>query len=155
MGVTVAFSFDAFVAQFPEMEPIGATLAQNYWTIATMMHANDGSGPIGNPAQQSSLLNMLTAHLAQLFAPRDPAGNPAASGAPSPQIVGRISSASEGSVSVQTEALQGFTTAQASWLSQTKYGALYWAATAFARTARSVQARWPRTAFVAPINFPR
>jgi len=136
MGAVVSFDYNGLVAMFPAMTPVGAPLLEVYWGIATTMHRNDGGGPVGDAGLQASLLNMLTAHLAQLFAPRDANGNPAASGADSPNVVGRISSASEGSVSVQTEALQGFTTAQASWLSQTKYGALYWAATAQFRTFR-------------------
>lgn len=149
MGVVVAFDFSAFTALFPEMTPVGVPLATAYFGIAETMHANDGSGPIGDATLQSNLLYMLTAHLAQLFAARDASGNPSSSGAPSPTIVGRISSASEGSVSVQAEALEGFNTAQASWLAQTKYGALYWAATAQFRTFRY---RRPRCGF--PGAFP-
>lgn len=154
MGVVVAFDFNSLVAQFPAMTPVGATLMQQYWDIATTMHANDGTGPIASAVLQTKLLNALTAHIAQLFAPRDASGNPAASGSPAPGIVGRISSASEGSVSVQAEALQGFNTAQASWLAQTQYGALYWAMTASFRTFRYRKAIWPRQALAAyPIDF--
>ncbi len=136
MGVIVPFDWAAFQATYPELAPIGEALATQYFATATMIHRNDGGGPISNPAQQSSLLNMLVAHLAMLYAPRDPSGNPAATGVPSPNIVGQITSASEGSVSVSTTALSAFATAQAQWLAQTRYGALYWAATAVFRTMR-------------------
>ena len=154
MGVIVTFDFAAFSAQWPAYVPVGSTLLASFFDMATTMHANDGSGPINNAAIQQKLLNALTAHLAQLYAPRDASGNPAATGAPAPALVGRMSSASEGSVSVQTEALQGFTTAQAAWLSQTQPGAFYWAMTAQFRTVRYVQPRCSRPVRSAfPVTF--
>lgn len=140
MGVVVQFDYPLFQQQWPAYAQIGQVLAQNFWDLATTLHANDGSGPVGNSTLQAKLLNALTAHLAQLYAPRDSAGNPAATGAPAPALVGRITSASEGSVSVSTEALQGFTTAQAAWLSQTQPGSFYWVATTQFRTMRMVGA---------------
>ncbi len=136
MGVIVAFDYDKLIAQFPAMAPVGPQLLEVYWDIATTMHGNDGSGPIAKESLQRSLLNMLTAHIAQLFAPKDPSGNPSAAGTTSIGVVGRVQSATEGSVSIATAALEGFNTAQASWLGQTQYGALYWAATAQFRTMR-------------------
>lgn len=138
MGVIVQFNYDGLVKMFPAMAPVGPELLEVYWTIATTMHANDGSGPIGSTSLQSSLLNMLTAHIAQLFAPKDPAGNPSAAGNTTAGVVGRVQSATEGSVSISTAALEGFNTAQASWLGQTQFGAMYWAATAQFRTMRYV-----------------
>jgi hypothetical protein len=82
---------------------------------------------------------MLTAHIAWLNAPRDADGNPASTGSPASPIVGRINSASEGSVSVQADI--GDATAGSPsqpWYMQTRYGAAYWAATAQYRTARYV-----------------
>lgn len=136
MGAVVQFDYNGLVALFPEMAPVGSPLLQVYWGVAQTMHANDGSGPVNDATLQANLLNMLTAHLAQIFAPRDASGNPAAAGASSPNMVGHISSASEGSVSVQVEALSAFKTAQAQWLASTKYGALYWASTAQFRQVR-------------------
>jgi hypothetical protein len=137
MGAVVSFDWAGFQAMFPEMEAIGETLAETYFQIATTIHRNDGGGPIGNATLQARLLNMLIAHIAQLYAPRDAAGNVASSGSsPPPNVTGRVSSASEGSVSVTTEALKGFETAEASWLSQTRYGQLYWVATSSFRTMR-------------------
>ena len=62
-------------------------------------------------------------------APRDAAGIPAATGAPAPAIVGRISSASEGSVSVSSEYKDSGSPSEA-FFTQTKYGAMFWQATA-------------------------
>lgn len=143
MGVIVQFDFAALTTLFPELDPVGSALCEVYWDIATTMHRNDGGGPISSSTLQARLLNMLTGHIAFLYAPRDATGNMASSGSAAPNVTGRVSSASEGSVSVQTEALQGFATAQASWLAQSKYGQLYWASTAQFRTMRYRPAIWP------------
>lgn len=136
MGVIVSFDYQAFVRSYPEMSALGDARAAEYFLIATTLHGNDGGGPISDAALQTSLLNMLTAHIAFLFSPRDSAGNPAAQGTAAPNMVGRITSASQGSVSATAEAMQGFNTAQAQWLAQTRYGAMYWSATAQFRTMR-------------------
>lgn len=128
MGVVVAFDYDTWAATYPEFTNVSQQQATNFFNIATTVHANDGSGPIGDAAQQLALLNMLTAHIAQLFAP--PGGGGAA-----PAIVGRIAAATEGSVSVQA-AYSNNVSARMAWFVQTKYGAMYYTATAPYRTAR-------------------
>jgi Protein of unknown function (DUF4054) len=139
----VTFVFSAWVARYPEFTPIGQTLAQSYFDEADSYCANDttnpafcvtvyaGAAPLPLLAR---LLYMLTAHIAWLNAPRDANGNPAAAGQPASPIVGRISSASEGSVSVQTE--NNYEAGTPQWYQQTRYGAAYWAATAQFRTFR-------------------
>lgn len=155
MGVIVGFDYQAFLRSYPEMSALGEPRAQEYFDIATAIHANDGGGPISSASLQQSLLNMLTAHVAFLFAPRGPDGNPAQTGQAAPAMVGRITSASQGSVSVSAEALQGFNTAQASWLAQSRYGAMYWASTAQFRTFRfRSRPRFRGGSIVTPINFP-
>ena len=71
-------------------------------------------------------------------------------------LVGRISSASEGSVSVSTDYLSS-PTALAQWLNQTPYGAEYYALTAKYRTALWVAAKQPmpvnRNRFNNPWNY--
>lgn len=136
MGMIVQFDWNRFSAAYPEIAGIGESLATEYFGIATQIQRNDGGGPITDPVRQLSLLNMLVAHVAQLFAPRDANDNPAATGNPPPSVVGQVTSASEGSVSVGTQAMKGYETAQAAWLAQTRYGAMYWAATASFRTMR-------------------
>lgn len=138
MGVVVQFNYDNLVAQFPAMAPVGQTALAGFWAVAETIHGNDGSGPIGSADLQRSLMNMMTAHIAQLFAPKDPSGNPVAAGSVSLSPVGRVQSANEGSVSISLADLKGFDTAQASWLSQTQYGSMYWVATAQFRTIRYV-----------------
>lgn len=138
MGVIVQFDYASWVARYPEFVNIASLTAQEYFNEATLYHANDGSGPIRNPQVQSQLLNMLTSHIAWLNSPIDPTEKPNSSGnIPSSPLVGRISSANQGSVSVSTENSHPEGTPQ--WYQQTKYGSAYWAATGRARMARYVR----------------
>lgn len=136
MGVQVAFNYAGWIASYPEFQSPGGSIpvtdvqAANYFAIATAIHRNDGKGVVCDATLQSTLLNMLTAHIAALFA--TPAGAAAAS-----QLVGRISSAAEGSVNVQTELPTNMPMASA-FYTQTKYGLMYWQATAAFRTMRYV-----------------
>lgn len=129
MGVIVTFNYAQWIATFPEFTAtVNPTQAQSYFDLATSIHRNDGGGPVNNAAQQLTLLNLVTAHIAAMFAP--PAAGQTASG-----IVGRINSATEGSVSVQA-AYSNNVSEQMAWFIQTKYGAMYWTATAPFRTMR-------------------
>lgn len=131
MGVIVTFDYPTWIAIYPEFTAtVSAPQAQQYFTLATSIHRNDGGGPVSDATQQLALLNMLTAHIAAMFAPPS-AGQPASS------IVGRINSASQGSVSVQA-AYSNNVTEQMAWFIQTKYGAMYWTATAPFRTMRYI-----------------
>lgn len=128
MGVVVSFDPAAWAAQFPNFAYLSSQQSQSYFDMATTICRNDGGGPVPTAAIQTALLNVLTAHIAQLFAP--PQGGGAA---PSPGVVGRISNASEGSVSVATE----FDAPQAAaWYAQTQYGAMFWEMSKSFRTAR-------------------
>ena len=88
--------------------------------------------PDNNIYTRQTLLELMTSHLAALNAPLD--------GQPSPTLVGRINSAMEGSVSVGTEypILPG-----QEWYAQSKYGAMFWAATQQYRRARYYPAPQP------------
>lgn len=144
MGVIVSFNYALWIATYPEFTAtVNPTQAQSYFTIATSIHRNDGGGPVNDTNQQLALLNMLTAHIAALFAP------PAA-GQPASGLVGRINSATQGSVSVQA-AYSSNVPQQMAWFIQTKYGALYWTATAPFRTMRYVPNRNPGV--VGPRSF--
>jgi hypothetical protein len=91
---------------------------------------NTDASPIQDIPTRTTLLYMIVAHLAAL-------GGPGASG-----NVGRIASASEGSVSVSFD-YAGASASNAYWL-QTPYGAQYWQATAQYRTFRYVPGPPPR-----------
>ena len=126
MGVIVSFDYAGWMARYPEFANVTQPQAQGYFNEATLYHRNDGQGPVNNPASQDLFLKMLTAHIAALYAP-DLQGQPAST------IVGRIASASEGSVSVSAD-MKGPESAE--WYYQTKYGTSYWNATKQYRTMR-------------------
>ena len=131
MGVIVSFDYNAWITLYPEFTAtVNSAQATNYFTIATSVHRNDGGGPVTDATQQLALLNMLTAHIAALLAP------PSSGQAPS-MIVGRINSATQGSVSVQA-AYSSSVSEQMAWFTQSKYGALYWTAAAPYRTMRYI-----------------
>ena len=127
MGVVVTFNYGQWIQRYPEFSAVTQPIAQNYFNEATLTHRNDGigRGPT-DPNQQLMLLNMLTAHIAKLNAPDPDTGEP-----PSP-LVGRISSASQGSVNVSVE--NNYPPGTPQWFQQTPYGSAYWAATAVYRT---------------------
>lgn len=129
MGVIVQFNYAQWLSAFPAFASIGQMTAQSYFDLATSVHRNDGGGPVTSAAQQLTLLNLLTAHIAQLFSPQ---GSGQGGG-----LVGRINSATQGSVSVQA-AYSNNVTEQMAWFIQTQYGALYWTASAPFRTMRYI-----------------
>lgn len=156
MSPIVTFDFPTFLALYPEFQNVGSARAQAFFDMATLYHRNDGCGFVQNEAQQLMLLNMLTAHLLWLNSPRDADGNIAASGSPPAPIIGRISSASEGSVSLGAEWQGGGGSPSAAFFLQTRYGAAYWQAVAQYRTARYVArpTRVAGTAFPFIPGFP-
>jgi hypothetical protein len=135
-GAIGTFTYADFIAAYPAFAnaPPQATL-QAYFTLAGQVWLrNDGTGPVTDPNLQTQLLYMLTAHLAQLFS--GPDGNDPSG------LVGRISSATEGSVTVASEYQS---TMNSTWFDQSPYGAAFWQATA---TYRSFAAYIPgRTRF--------
>jgi len=127
MANPVTFNYMSWVTRFPEFANVGEPLATEYFLDACIMQRNDGGSAISNDATALRLLNLLTAHIAWLNAPRDSSGNPAASGGAASPIVGRVNSASEGSVSVGSE--NNYPPGSAQWFQQTKYGAEWYALT--------------------------
>ena len=126
-GGIVDFDYSTWALRYPELASwVSQPLAQSYFYEATLYCDNTPCSPIFDVNQRAMLLNMVTAHIAGLNAPLN--------GQASSPLVGRISNATEGSVSVQTENLYPPGTVQ--WWQQTKYGAAFWAATAAFRTMR-------------------
>lgn len=145
----VVFDFPTWVALFPEFGALNATLGGAYFTRATgSIIANATTNPAFNDGNLSYLIYLATSHVAWLSCPKDPSGNPSATGQPASPLVGRINSASEGSVSVQTEWPANDPVAQEKYLTQTKYGAELWNALAQYRTAQYAA----RPTFVAPFR---
>lgn len=123
----VVFDFAEFTGIYPEFTTAGSPACGFNFNLATLNLSNCCRSPVPNPAVRQSLLYLLTAHLTFMFTPCG-ANNNQPSG-----LVGRVSSASEGSVSVSADFPAS---PNASWFLQTKYGALFWQATASLRTMR-------------------
>lgn len=124
-GAVAMWNYGAFQVQYPVFAaaPPEPTL-EAYFDMASIWLRNDGTGPVRKVTVQTWLMNMLVAHLTQLFNGPDGTGDGAG-------IVGRISSATEGSVTVATEMEASLSSA---WFNQTPYGATFWQATAAWRT---------------------
>lgn len=136
----VTFVFADWIAQFGEFAAVSPVAAQAWFNRATNFCSNDTCNPafIRDPtgAMLTGLLYLLTAHIAWLNAPRDASGNPAATGSPASPIVGRINTASEGSVSVGADMGDANEASPSqAWYMQSKYGSEYFYATAGFRTA--------------------
>lgn len=118
-GGVVTFSYATWSSRYPELATsVTQPTAQAYFNEATLYADNSPSSIIQDLDERAVLLNMVTAHIAALNAPLN--------SQPSSPLVGRISGATQGSVSVQTAYEVPGT---AAWFSQTKYGAAFWQAT--------------------------
>jgi Protein of unknown function (DUF4054) len=91
----VNFDYDNFIAMFPEFQYVTKPAAQGYFNWSTIYCGNTLRFAC-DPDTLLTLLNMLTAHLAKLFAPLP-------TGQSSSDAVGRIASAGEGSVNVSLD----------------------------------------------------
>ncbi len=132
----VTFHYDVWAARYPSLAAgVSQPLAQAYFDEAQLYCDNTRYSPVLNATVRAVLLNMRVAHIAQLTLPTGGSGGGGSAGAPSP-LVGRISNATEGSVSVQTQ--MDLPQGSAQWFNQTPYGAAFWAATAAYRTMRYV-----------------
>ncbi|MCG4256920.1 DUF4054 domain-containing protein [Acetobacter senegalensis] len=140
MAVAV-FDYATWSARYPDLaELVAAPLAGLYFAEAELYLDNTECSPVRNVAQRTLYLYMLVAHIAYL-------NLPAASGGNGAGMVGRVASATRGSVSVSTD--MGSQPGSAAWFMQTQYGAAFWQATLWLRTARYVHTRrvqrqtWP------------
>ena len=112
-----SFTYSAWAAIFPELGLYtNSAQATQYWTEATMLLDNTISSPVQDVTQRTAILNLITAHICAL---RQPLG-----GQPSSPLVGRISDATEGSVSVKAELIVAAGSAQ--FWAQSKYGLQAW-----------------------------
>lgn len=125
------------VAEFREMYPtITAQVATDaqlemFFYEAEIFFNNTPQSCEKNVKKRKVILYLAVAHLATLQAQVNK-GN---------MLVGRVSSASEGSVSVSSD--YGVLSKNAKWWEQTPYGAKYWAITAQYRTGFYVITNFP------------
>jgi len=117
---SVSFDAATFKVRFPEFAAVTSPLLGLYFDEACMYLDNTDTSRIADLAQRAMLLNLVVAHIATV-------NGAATTGGPS--APGRVSSASEGGVSVSFDAMPAANGSQA-WFQQTQYGASYWAMTA-------------------------
>lgn len=120
----VTFDIAKFRAFYPEFATVADAKLQAYFdrAAATLLDNTDCSQI--PDAVRLEFFNMLVAHYAAL--------HDGVNGQPASGIVGRVSNATEGSVSVGTA--YAAAVGSRAWFDQTPYGAEYWQATAQFRT---------------------
>jgi hypothetical protein len=123
----VIFDPAAFKVRYPEFAAVSDPMLTACFTEAGLYLSNANNSPVQDIPRRTLLLNMLTAHVAYI------GGALSADNMPKP--VGRISNASEGSVSVGLEYL---TPGSQAWFVQTQYGAAFFQATSSLRSFKYV-----------------
>ena len=124
MGVVV-FSVSDFRDQYPEFTfnaGFSDAMLGGCFTRSTLILSNTDASPVSDLSIRALLLYLLTAHVATLWQ--------RGSGS-----VGRVASATEGSVSASFDMPMAMNGA---WFAQTQYGASFWAATVNLRGMRYV-----------------
>lgn len=130
----VSFDYSTWSLRYPELTAsVPQPLAALYFSEATLYCDNTPTSVIRDLTVRSMLLNMLVSHIAALNAPIN--------GQESSPLVGRITSATQGSVSVATQFDVPAGCPQ--FFAQTKYGVAFWVATAQFRTMRYVPGAVP------------
>lgn len=126
--VFVPADFKAAYPEFASVPDARTTLLFNMAT-STLLDNTDNS-PVMDIGLRTQLFYLLVAHLLLLLggAPTQPDNTPP----------GRLSSATEGTITTSFEYLLPPGSAMAPWYIQTKYGAMYWTMTAQFRGARII-----------------
>lgn len=125
-----------FAAIYPEFTGIPSASNQESFNDATLLLNNGPCSRVQDANKRLQLLYMLTAHLSFLeYGTNDGAGNVNTP----PGIVGRIASATEGSVSVSASYSDSVNQSEAFFI-QSKYGARFWQATIQYRTMHYIGA---------------
>ena len=143
MNGVIVFDYTAFVLGYPELASVSPQQAQVMFDRACLLIDNTPCSPICDLSIRSTVLNLATAHFVFIFATLN--GQPPRSLAPP----GRLSSASEGSVSTSFEYITAASNTEAFW-NQTEYGAAAWAALLPYRTGRYYTDPYSTTVGVVP-----
>ena len=125
----VAFDPVTFKLRYPEFAAVADPTLAACFDEAGLYLSNTDNSPVQNLTRRATLLNMLTAHVAYI------GGLLSADGMPRP--VGRVSQASEGSVSAAFEGVPP-TPGSGAWFQQSQYGAAFWQATSSLRGMRYI-----------------
>ncbi len=116
MAVAV-FDYSAWATRFPALAAsVDEPTALAYFAEATDFLDNSDCSLVQDVNQRLRFLNLIVAHIACCSA---------ASATGAAGLVGRVSSATEGSVTIGTE-LKGFAGDYGAYFSQTPYGTQYW-----------------------------
>ena len=150
----VVFVTADFIAAYPEFTGLSDPRAQSMFQIAQQsLLDNSDNSPVMDVTYRTQLFWMLVAHLLTIFkiTPTTGQGNN--------RPPGRISTATEGTVTSGFEYNMPQGSAMAAWYLQTEYGAMYWTATARFRSAIYVAAGSSGVGFskafgVRPFNVP-
>lgn len=126
----VVFSPTAFFATYPEFSAVDPSRATLMFTIAEQsLLDNTDNSPVMDINFRTQLFYMLVAHMLLIYGaptPTQPVNTPP----------GRLSNATEGTVSTSFDYPTTDKNASMAWYVQTKYGAMYWAATVMFRSAQ-------------------
>lgn len=113
---TTTFDLAGFRIRYPEFATVSDAQLQACFNEATLYLDPTDYSAVQDPTRRSLLLNMLTAHIAAL--------SYGTNGVAPSGLVGRVTSATEGSVSVGVDSA-GFGAGSA-WYALTSYGLNYW-----------------------------
>ena len=123
-----------FKAAFPEFVDVpDARLSVLFALVGSTILDNTDASPVLDTGERESLLFLLLAHMLTLYGSGPLSGGITGTGPTG--AVGRVSSATEGSVSSTME-YRAAATAGEAWFNQTQYGAMYWVMTAKWRSMR-------------------
>ena len=123
------FNYATWALLYPDLAAnVAQTQAQAYFdNLAPLYLNNTDLSPVQDPVLRGTLLGLLVAHIAKLNLPESQGGSGA---------VGRVASASEGSVSASCDV--GPVAGSQAWFHQTQAGDTFWHATLFLRQGRYV-----------------
>ena len=117
----VALDIEKFKKQYPVFNNLTPDdVYKRLFALACLKVNNTDNSVITDIEERETLLYLLMAHFAEL----DPGIVDANGSHGSGGLVGRVSSASEGSVSISSE--YAAMTQNSAWYLQTQYGAMYW-----------------------------
>jgi hypothetical protein len=123
----VVFDPAAFKVRYPLFAAVSDALLSACFDESGMYLSNADTSPVQSVPVRTQLLWMLTAHIAFLGG--------ALNVDKSPQPVGRVSQAAEGSVSASFDYVVA-TPGSGAWFNQTQWGASFWQATSNLRGFR-------------------
>lgn len=127
-GVAV-WSYATFIARYPEFSSVNPTQLAALFVEAGLYLNNTPCSPVRCLTRRGMLLNMLVAHIAFI------GGLLSADGQPRP--VGRVSQATEGTVSASFAGVMP-TPGTGDWFQQSQYGSAFWQATTSVRGMRYI-----------------